>query len=206
MKWTISRTTLLRGTTIVSPIPSARTVIAAGSRLRSGRAEVRDLQLRDGGCWSRRLSTQPWPTRRQAWPLLARLRAEPFREPVFLMSVIKKQVVMAALEGIDTAIKRLWEPRGTATYYDPGVLLGKPTPLTHPGMRPHGTYNMYAMGLDDYQRTDPPWMWPEVIELTESFVGAALVIAQEYIADGAGPKGQYRDICDLANFWKHRGT
>ena len=45
-----------------------------------------------------------------------------------------------------------------------------------------------------------------MIELTETFIGAAFVVAQEHIGNRASSPGQHRDICDIANFWKHRGT
>ena len=69
------------------------------------------------------------------------------------MTVVKRQIVYAALDGIDRAIDRLSHPQGTTQVIDPGHALGQPTPIIHPLQRPHGTYDMRVMGLDNYERT-----------------------------------------------------
>jgi len=97
---------------------------------------------------------------------------------------LKAQIVREALRGLGAALDGLSRP---------------PTEL------PDGNGGLYAMGMTDNDRLGiPPQQWPEVVEVSEALMGAALLIAHEHVGNATTAQ-VHHDIEHLANYWKHRG-
>ena len=118
------------------------------------------------------------------------------------MALSRRQIVREALKGIGSGIDNLTKIHVRINPTNAPGSEGEHYPIG--GYLPDrfGNFGTMRDNIKDGQ-VQQVHTWPAVIEATEVLIGAALVTAQEYI--GKPGTDRHRNICHLANFWKHRG-
>ena len=112
-------------------------------------------------------------------------------------TLTKRDIVHEALKGIGVGIKNLTEMHSPINATNSP---GSPGQFYPPGGYMPAEYGNFGNGREHGNLH--PTQWPPVVETTEAMIGAALVVAQEYI--GKPNTDRHGQICHLANYWKHR--
>jgi hypothetical protein len=103
------------------------------------------------------------------------------------MPVSQSEVTRVALLSIGGAIRDLSQPTGRLTMF------------TALGAVDRDTYAIEPQ--DERLRRAPPHLWPEVLAVTESLMGAAFVVAQAHLKATGKTNASIEGV---ANYWKHR--